>query len=432
MKNVFVVGLDPFNRRLLEALPQAHGVRFHALLDFDEVRGRNEYPVEALLARCERRLAHFDGSIDAFMGFLDFPVSLMLPLLCQRYGTPGPSFESMLRCEHKLWSRMLQQEVIADNIPHFVGFDPHDEQPLSDPGLSPPFWIKPIKSFQSYLAFLIHDQASLAAGIQEMRRSIAHLADPFNQLLDRITLPEALAQQRDAVAIAEGQLSGSQHTVEGYVFNGEVTVYGVVDSIQEADSSSFHRYEYPSRLPAAVQARMARICERLMPHLGYDYGAFNVEFFHEQDDDHLWLLEVNSRHSQSHAYLFQQLHGAAHHQVAFELALGQRPAFPALDPEAGVAAKFMLRTRTDAFITGVPTLRERAALTERFPDAHLEVLVRPGQRLSDLAAQDSYSYEVADLYLSAKDAEALDDAYRVAVDALTFRVAQEVERPLIV
>lgn len=430
MKNVFVVGLDPFNRRLLEALPQARGVRFHALLDFDEVRGRNEYPVETLLARCEQRLERFDGSIDAFMGFLDFPVSLMIPLLCQRYGTPGPSFESVLRCEHKLWSRMLQQEVIAENIPRFIGFDPFKEQSLDDFGLQAPFWIKPIKSFQSYLAFLIDDEKSLAAGIQEMRRSVACLTDPFNQLLERITLPEAIARQRDAVGIAEGQLSGSQHTIEGYVFEGEVTVYGVVDSVQEADSSSFHRYEYPSRLPAAVQARMARICEQLMPHLGYDYGAFNVEFFHDQDNDHLWLLEVNTRHSQSHAYLFQQLHGVANHQVALELALGRRPAFPALDPQAGIAAKFMLRTRSDAFITGVPTPRERAALAERFPDAHLEVLVQPGQRLSDLAAQDSYSYEVADLYLRAADGKALNQAYRDALEELTFRVAQEEERPL--
>src|SRR5699024_5748301 len=140
-------------------------------------------------------------------------------------------------------------------------------------------------------------------------------------------------------------------------------------------SSSFHCYEYPSRLPAAVQARMAQICERLMPHLGYDYGAFNVEFFYAQDADQLWLLEVNSRHSQSHAYLFQQLHGVANHQVALDLALGRRPAFPGLNPRAGIAAKFMLRTRADAFITGVPTHQERAALAERFPDAHLEVLV---------------------------------------------------------
>ena len=167
-----------------------------------------------------------------------------------------------------------------------------------------------------------------------------------------------------------------------------------------------------------------------MPHLGYDYGAFNVEFFHDQDNDHLWLLEVNTRHSQSHAYLFQQLHGVANHQVALELALGRRPAFPALDPQAGIAAKFMLRTRSDAFITGVPTPRERAALAERFPDAHLEVLVQPGQRLSDLAAQDSYSYEVADLYLRAADGKALNQAYRDALEELTFRVAQEEERPL--
>jgi len=178
MKNLFVVGLDPFNRELLEALPEATEVRFHALLDYAEVRGQSDHPVEQLLALCEQRLAAFQGRIDGFIGFLDFPVSLMVPLLCERYGTPGPDYASVLRCEHKLWSRMLQRQVIPESVPYFAGFDPFDERPVAGLDLLPPFWVKPVKSFRSYLAYLINDEASFDVAMDETRRHIAKLAGP--------------------------------------------------------------------------------------------------------------------------------------------------------------------------------------------------------------------------------------------------------------
>ncbi|WP_423820628.1 ATP-grasp domain-containing protein [Salinisphaera sp. SPP-AMP-43] len=427
MKNVFVVGLDAFNRDLLEALPEAREVRFHALLDFDEVRGRNDYPVEVLLARCQERLSCFEGSVDGFLGFLDFPVTLILPLLCRRYGLPGPSFDAVMRCEHKLWSRLLQKQVVPENVPYFAGFDPYRRRPLEGLELQPPFWIKPVKSFRSYLAFRIDGRASLAAALYDMRRNVKRLAEPFERLVDRVQLPPELAGRRNIIGIAEQALAGHQCTVEGYVYQGEVTVYGVVDSIQSDHASSFQRYEYPSGLPRSVHIRMAEVCQRLMPHLAYDHGTFNAEFFYDPLEDRLGLLEINPRHSQSHAYLFKQLHGVANHQVAVQLALGRKPCLPEIAPDGGVAAKFMLRSWHDAFITRVPGLGERAALIERWPNAHLEVLVQPGQRLSNLAAQDSYSFELADLYLSAQNSEALERAYREIVAGLTFRCAQETD-----
>ncbi|MCO6439971.1 MAG: ATP-grasp domain-containing protein [Nitrococcus mobilis] len=431
MKNVFVLGLDPFNRELLEALPEASEVRFHALLTFEEIRGQADYPVEQLLALCNQRLVAFKGSIDGFMGYFDFPVTLMVPLLCERYDTPGPSFESVVHCEHKLWSRLLQQKVVPDCVPRFVALNPYEGRTLADVGLMPPFWLKPVKSFRSYLAYQITDEARFAAAMEKTRDNVACLVEPFDRLLDRLDdLPPAIAERRDAVCIAESQMGGSQCTVEGYVYQGEVTVYGVVDSVLEADSSSFHRYEYPSRLPTAVQDRMGAICRAVLPAHGYTYGAFNIEFFYNQSDDTLGLLEINPRHSQSHAYLFRQLHGVANHQVMLKLALGERPNFPPVRQPVRRAAKYMLRTHTDGFVTAVPGQRERAALAARQPDAHLEVLACPGQRLSDLLHQDSYSFEVADLYLTADDAAMLDMAYEGVRSILTFRIAQETDMPL--
>ena len=63
--------------------------------------------------------------------------------------------------------------------------------------------------------------------------------------------------------IAEEALRGVQVTVDGFMDGGRATVTGVVDSVMYPGTSSFERFEYPSRLPAAVQRRMAEVAARL-------------------------------------------------------------------------------------------------------------------------------------------------------------------------
>jgi len=49
-------------------------------------------------------------------GYMDFPVSTMLPLICKEFGTRSPSLESLLKCEHKYWSRVEQKKVIIFDV----------------------------------------------------------------------------------------------------------------------------------------------------------------------------------------------------------------------------------------------------------------------------------------------------------------------------
>jgi hypothetical protein len=46
------------------------------------------------------------------------------------------------------------------------------------------------------------------------------------------------------------------------------------------------------------------------------------------------------------------------------------------------------------------------------PDASIEIHVEPGMRLSSLKNQDSYSYEVAVLFLGGQDQQDLEAKYR--------------------
>ena len=87
-----------------------------------------------------------------------------------------------------------------------------------------------------------------------------------------------------------------------------------------------------------------------------------MEYFWDEPTGRLTLLEVNPRHAQSHAWLFEQVDG----------------------------------------ITSV----------------HLRVLVGAGDRLSELPLQEPFSYELAQVFVAADDEAELVATYRRAVEAM--------------
>ena len=119
--NVFVLGLDDRNLGLLRSLEHAREYRFHRLLTREELM-YGEVDLPRLVDSAERVLADFDGPVDAIVGYWDFPVSSMVPLLCERHGLPSPGLRAVVTCEHKYWSRLEQQRV-TDAHPAFALVD---------------------------------------------------------------------------------------------------------------------------------------------------------------------------------------------------------------------------------------------------------------------------------------------------------------------
>lgn len=220
--------------------------------------------------------------------------------------------------------------------------------------------------------------------------------------------------------IAEAIISaGRQCTVEGYVWKDEVVVYGVIDSLREGpEGSSFSRYQYPSELPARIIDRMRDICRRLMRHIGYVDAPFNIEFFWDEQRDEIWLLEINTRISKSHAPLFFLVDGCYHHKIMLDLALQRPPDFPYRQGQFARAAKIMLRRFQDAQVTRVPSAEEIRRLEAERPGTTIQIMVREGMQLSSLRDQDSYSYEVAVLFIGANRKAELEASYRHIVDRL--------------
>jgi len=419
-KNIFVIGLDDFHLDMARKVRHADTYTFHGLLDYDEIITPQTYPFDALLQKAERQLNNFEGTIDGIIIHWDFPASTLLPIICQRMGLQSASLESVLKCEHKYWARLEQSQVVPELTPRFEAVDPFDDQALDKIELSFPFWLKPVKSFGSHLGFRINNANDFAHAISRIRCDIPRLGDGFNQVLSHADLPGKVADIDGYHCIAEEITEGKQCGLEGYVHNGMLAVHGVIDGVKDAKNHSFTRWEYPSVWPQGVQDRMLDATRRLMEHVGFDNSPFGIEFFWDASKDQLWILEVNTRISQSHSDQFIKVEGVSNHEVAIDVALGREPEFGLKLGKYSCAAKFMLRRYRDVTVTRIPTGDEIAAIEHDFPDSRIVILVKEGQALSSLRDQDSYSYEIANIFLGAQSQQELLARYHEVASRLNF------------
>ena len=85
----------------------------------------------------------------------------------------------------------------------------------------------------------------------------------------------------------------------------------------------------------------------------------------------------------------------------------------------------MVRCPEDGRVKTVPGLTEIEALKKRFPATQVVIHIKPGMRLSDLRDQDSYSYEIADLFIGADSQDELLKKYQTARDMLPFVIEED-------
>ncbi|MGH4025622.1 MAG: ATP-grasp domain-containing protein, partial [Pseudonocardiaceae bacterium] len=289
-------------------------------------------------------------------------------------------------------------------------------------GVSYPMWVKPVKSFSSDLAFGVANRQEFLDALAQIRDGIGRVGAPFEIVLEHLDLPPEIADAGGMVCLAEESISGRQLTLEGYRYGGQTHTLGVVDSVTHDESPSFVRFQYPASIPEQVTKRMADISDRVIRRVGLEHTTFNIEFFWDENSDSLRLLEVNPRHSQSHAELFEQVDGAANHLAMLHLALGREPDLPRREGPYRVSAKWFLRHWTDGVICRHPNEQEIEQVHREIPGVTVDVIAHKGDRLSELVDQDSYSYKIANIYVGADDEAELIEKYERCVAALPFEI----------
>ncbi|MDN5895925.1 MAG: ATP-grasp domain-containing protein [Nocardioides sp.] len=426
LRNVFVLGLDQHNLELLRRLPGAADLAFQGLLPRRQLQG-TRIDVPEMLRRAEVELEAFDGSVDAIVSFWDFPMVTMVPILCARRGLPSAALESVLRCEHKYWSRLVQRGAIEE-VPAYGLLDPDDPEPTLPEGMRYPVWIKPVNSVASEGAYRLEDDGDLRRRLPEVRAVIDRLGPPFQQVMDMAELPVEIADVGGRGCLVEEVLTGHQMTVEGFSLDGEVVVYGVVDSFDYPGSASFLRYQYPSSAPPSVQERLTDLTRRVIEATGLTRSTFNIEFFWDAATDAVRLLEVNARHSQSHALLFEMVDGVSNHQAMLDVAFGRPPQLTHRAGDHAVAAKWFLRRFGDGIVRSVLTGDQVAELERELPGTSIHVTAVPGERLSERLYEDGYSSVLATVFTGGADEEQITHAYQRCARGLEFGIDEVTDR----
>ncbi|MEO8423645.1 MAG: ATP-grasp domain-containing protein [Actinomycetota bacterium] len=344
-------------------------------------------------------------NVDGVFGSTDASAHLAVRLAAMR-GLPGPTPEAFMRCHDKLESRRVQRDAVPHATPRFFSLDP--SAPIPDPLPLPfPLFVKPVSAHLSQLAFPVRDRRELEEALGAARAQ-----------LDRVAaFDEELEGRSFHLMLVEELLEGRLVTFEGFMRAGKMTAIGVTDSVLHPNGISFVRFDYPSVLPASVSDSLSEIAEELMPTLGFDGSLFNIEFFVATDGT-AKIVEVNGRMASQFAPLVRAVHGVSTYRVQLELATGGSPSFPERRTDV-VASSFVLRRYIEDGVVGsVPDPR---AVLERFPGSRVELLVRPGQRLSE-NDDDSASHRLAVIAMSGPDRASLLRDWEEAQELLPFEL----------
>lgn len=338
-----------------------------------------------------------EQDLDGVIGTHDNPGSYVAAVIAKELGLHGPDLTVIFVCMHKYYSREAQKKIVPSAVPEFQ-YLPIDNLKREDIALPYPFFVKPVKSSFSILARPIDSFEALEAFLPKVREQLAQSVPAFNFLLKKYTALELDAN----CLIAEQMLDGAQVTVEGFSWNGEVSIMGITDSVMYPGTMSFERFEYPSRLPATVRRRMSHIAEEVIQGMGLDNSVFNIEMFYAAETGAIHIIEINPRMSHQFADLFEKVDGTNTYTLQLQLSQGKRPRFENGKGCYGVAASYTLRLFKDGVVERAPTQTELAEIRSRFPDTGIVVKAEEGVRLSDLS-QDETSYRYAVVNLAGRD-----------------------------
>ena len=235
-------------------------------------------------------------------------------------------------------------------------------------------------------------------------------------------LPPEIASVGGAACLAEAELSGVQAAVEGYVWNGEVTIYAALDSVDYPERSSFLRHQYPSQLPDDVVRRMEDAAKLVM----------RPDRIRQRDLQHRVLLRGRDRPAGDQPTAlavprraFELVDGVANHDIMVRLGLGEAPKPRDSHGPYRIAGRWYLRRSSrDAVVTQAPTEAEIAALEQKIDGVVIDVSPREGQPLPELPKQDSYSYELAQILIAAQSEREMEQKYEQCVAELRFEFAE--------
>jgi hypothetical protein len=346
----------------------------------------------------------------------DYPGATLASVVARALGVPGSEPEAILGCSHKYYSRLRQREVVPEATPWFALVDP--KRPLANAAeLRFPCYVKPVKGAFSVYSRRVDSAEELAAFLD--RRTVHEFVDVYLELFHELVCEHTRFELDGRWFLAEELLSGSLATVEGFASKGEVEVLGIVDSVTSRDTGSFVRFDYPSALPAEVQASMRDIARRLVRGAGLTDSLFNIEMIHDPAGGGVRVIEVNPRLCGQFGDLYAKVDGTSGYEVALAVAAGERPVVRRGEGAYGAASSYPLRVFEKVRVVQAPDTEQVTGIERRFPDTLVWNECSRDQELSEFEGiEDGSSYRYAVVNVGGRDRAGVEARFEEVREAL--------------
>ena len=344
--------------------------------------------------------------------------ALIAAMVARGLGLPCTDPLAVVRAQHKILARELIGAALPDASPRYTVI-PWTIDRVTAAQLPYPLFVKPVKAAYSVLARRVDRATELCDHLEFgpwEKHLIRRLVKPFNDLMRELIPAGSVCDAHHL--IGEEPLEGVQVNVDGYVDRGTTHCLGVVDAVMYPGTIAFQRFEYPSRLPEAVQRELERVASGAVEAIGFDHGMFNVELFWRPRDGAISIIEINPRLAAQFADLYEKVDGTNPYQLLADLAVGRAPRWIARAGHHRAAASFVLR-EFDGAIKVAPSRPEIRWLRATHPDAALQTFIKHGpSRGREMKWLGSYRY--ATVNLGGRDREDLFRRYDSIFGNLSF------------
>ncbi|MEF9905559.1 ATP-grasp domain-containing protein [Streptomyces sp. P9-A2] len=188
------------------------------------------------------------------------------------------------------------------------------EQALEHVGL--PAVLKPAAGSGSKGIFLLRSARDLLPAFAELARLTGADGD-------------SIFRHDRGELVLEELLGGTEHSVEGFVHQGEVTVCGITDKTTTEPFRLELAHLHPSVLPAAAGSAVRALTREVVTALGFDDCAFHLECMYDAESG-ARLVEVAARAGGDFigSHLVGLASGIPFHENVIRVATGRAPRLP--------------------------------------------------------------------------------------------------------
>jgi hypothetical protein len=289
MKNIFVIGMDGADDTLVHDKENNQKYSVHALPLYEVLKCSNDqYSILGAWESANAVLSRYD-SVDAIVGKGEFPVTAIQSLLCKKWGVPSASIESILRCEHQFWRRLLLKELIPEAVSPFELLQPFNPYYADDVTLPYPFYIRPVMSIDPNLVFTVNSREELIVSVSAIRERMTLTSGPLDLLLDSAAIPSVIRQIDTRYCMVETCVIGEKYSLEGYIYNNKITIYQHLD------------------LSEQIKMELEGYTHNIISFMGLDNCAFETTFSVNNQLGEMKLIEIKPKLSPLNAYLFEEI-----------------------------------------------------------------------------------------------------------------------------